>query len=118
MKPAFATLITVLVWTHLSGGQTINDPARIEVYITPYENSTGPAILVDAFSKGLAASSESEFLETISKMRKSWDTLKFPEIPVIERVRKEGNAIPDLTKIYPGVGLKKTSEWEARNREV
>jgi hypothetical protein len=60
-------------------GQTITDPAHIEVYVTPYYNSKGPTIEVGPFSKGLASKSESEFVATIEKMKKSWDTLNFAE---------------------------------------
>ena len=60
-------------------GQTINDPAQIEIYVTPYYNSKGPTIDVGRFSSGLAAKSESDFVATISKMKQSWDTLNFAE---------------------------------------
>jgi hypothetical protein len=63
----------------LAGGQTITEPARIEVYVTPYYNSAGPAIDVGPFSSGLAAKNEPVFVATISKMKKAWDTLNFPE---------------------------------------
>jgi hypothetical protein len=63
----------------LASAQTISDPAHIEVYITPYYNSKGPTIEVGPFSSGLAAKSEPEFLATIAKMKKSWETLNFPE---------------------------------------
>jgi len=63
----------------LAGGQVINDPARIEVYVTPYYNSKGPVIDVTPFSSGLASKNESEFVATIAKMKRSWDTLNFPE---------------------------------------
>ena len=63
----------------LVAGQTISDPAHIEVYVTPYYNSKGPVIDVGPFSRGLAAKSEPEFVATISKMKQSWDTLDFPE---------------------------------------
>src|SRR4029450_1176052 len=63
----------------LAAGQTINDPAHIDVYVTPFYNSKGPVIEVGRFSNGLAAKSESEFVATISKMKKSWDTLNFAE---------------------------------------
>jgi hypothetical protein len=63
-------------------GQTINDPARIEIYVTPYYNSKGPVIDVGRFSSGLAAKGESEFVATISKMKQSWVTLNFPEVYV------------------------------------
>jgi hypothetical protein len=60
-------------------GQTITDPAHIEVYVTPYYNSKGPTIDVGPFSSGLAAKNESEFIATILKMKQSWDTLNFAE---------------------------------------
>ena len=63
----------------LASAQTISDPAHIEVYITPYYNSKGRTIDVGSFSSGLAAKNEPEFLATIAKMQKSWDTLNFPE---------------------------------------
>src|SRR5216117_1831723 len=72
-------VIAFLGCADLAAGQVINDPARIEIYVTPYYNSKGPAIEVGRFSSGLAAKSESEFLATISKMQQSWDTLNFPE---------------------------------------
>ncbi len=59
--------------------QGVSDPSHIEVYITPYYNSTGPAIEVGPFSKGLAAKSEPEFAATIAKMKQSWNELRFPE---------------------------------------
>jgi hypothetical protein len=37
---------------------------------------------------------------------------------IIDTVRKEGEALPDLSEIYPGVILKNKSEWEAGNKEV
>jgi hypothetical protein len=73
-------LIVLLVGcAGLAVGQTINDPAHIEVYVTPYYNSKGPEINVGPFSKGLAATDESEFVATISKMKQSWENLNFVE---------------------------------------
>ena len=66
-------LIALLVGcAGIAVGQTITDPAHIEVYITPYYNSKGPAVDVGPFSSGLAAKSETEFVATIAKMKKSW----------------------------------------------
>src|SRR4051812_44278535 len=62
--------------------QGVADPSHIEVYITPYYNSTGPVIDVGPFSKGLAAKAEPEFLATIAKMKQSWSELRFPEVYV------------------------------------
>jgi hypothetical protein len=74
--------IVILVFVACIGiatGQTITDPAHMDVYITPYYNSKGPIIEVGPFSSGLAAKNEPEFVATIAKMKKSWDTLNFAE---------------------------------------
>ena len=75
-------LVVALAVTQPLVGQTITDPARIEVYITPFYNSKGPAIEVGPWSKGLSAKSEPEFVAAISKMKQSWNTLRFPEMYV------------------------------------
>ena len=75
-------LIALVVFVGCAGlvrGQTITDPAHIDVYITPYYNSKGPTIDVGPFSSGLAAKNEPDFVATIAKMKKSWDTLNFAE---------------------------------------
>src|SRR6476469_9414060 len=79
MKINPMTLLVLIGCADLAASQTISDPAHIEVYITPYYNSKGPAIEVGPFSSGLAAKNESEFAATIAKMKKSWDTLNFAE---------------------------------------
>jgi hypothetical protein len=58
------------------------DPARIDVYITPFYNANGPTVEVGQFSKGLASKSEAEFVATIQKMKQSWNELRFPELYV------------------------------------
>ena len=79
MKLNPIALLVFIGCAGLAAGQTITDPAHIEVYVTPYYNSKGPAIDVGPFSSGLAAKSEPEFVATIAKMKKSWDTLNFAE---------------------------------------
>jgi hypothetical protein len=79
MKLNLIRLLVLIGCAGLAVGQTITDPAHIEVYVTPYYNSKGPVIDVGPFSSGLAAKNESEFVVTITKMKKSWDTLNFPE---------------------------------------
>jgi hypothetical protein len=79
MKLKPIALLVFIGCAGLAVGQTINDPAHIEVYVTPFYNSKGPAIEVGPFSSGLAAKNESEFVATIAKMKKSWDTLNFAE---------------------------------------
>jgi hypothetical protein len=82
MKHNLIVILVVVVCSGFVAGQTITDPARIDVYITPYYNSKGPVVEVGPFSSGLAAKSEPEFLATISKMKQSWDSLTFPEVYV------------------------------------
>jgi hypothetical protein len=82
MKNWFQFLVVIFAFAYPAVGQTINDPARIEVYITPFYNSKGPAIEVGSWSQGLSAKSEPELVATISKMKESWNTLRFPEMYV------------------------------------
>jgi hypothetical protein len=79
MKLKLIALLVFIDCAGMAAGQTITDPAHIEVYVTPYYNSKGPSIDVGPFSSGLAAKSEPEFVATIAKMKKSWDTLNFAE---------------------------------------
>src|SRR5882724_9901347 len=194
MKLNPIALLVFLGCAGLAAGQTITDPAHIEVYVTPYYNSKGPAIDVGPFSSGLAAKSETEFVATIAKMKKSWDTLNFAEtyvaairlydlgfrkesiywfysaqyrgrlfaslidrekmgsmgdpgfelfqaqnafqqlvgpyingyafgdidqlVPIIEKVQKKWNTVPDPTKSYPNVKFKPKSEWAVRNKAL
>jgi hypothetical protein len=62
----------------LPGGE----PTPIAIYITPYYNSSGPAVEVGPFSKGLASKDEHTFVATILKMKSAWSTLSFPELYV------------------------------------
>lgn len=62
--------------------QVTGDPARIEVYITPFYNSKGPTAEASPFSTGLATKNEPEFVATIKRMKQSWNGLRFPEVYV------------------------------------
>jgi hypothetical protein len=194
---ASSLVLALLASADLAVGQamkTMNNPAHIDVYVTPYYNSAGPTIDVGPFSKGLGSGSEAEFVTTVSKMKGSWNNLKFPEMYVgairlydrgfrneavywfysaqyrgrlltslldegrigtigdpgfelaqaenafqqlvgqyingyafghiddlariIQRVQKEGKAIPDLNRVYPGVNFKNRSQWGTLNQEL
>jgi hypothetical protein len=58
------------------------NPSHIDVYVTPYYDSKGPAVKVGRFSSGLASAKEDAFLTTIAEMKKDWDRLTFPEVYV------------------------------------
>ena len=79
MKLNPIALLVFISFAGLATAQTITDPAHIEVYVTPYYNSKGPTVEVGPFSSALAAKNEPEFVATIAKMKKSWDTLNFAE---------------------------------------
>jgi len=79
MKLNLITLSVLIACAGFAAGQTITDPAHIEVYITPYYNSKGPTVDVGPFSSGLAAKNEPDFVATIERMKKSWNTLNFVE---------------------------------------
>jgi hypothetical protein len=70
MKLKLIALLVFIGWAGLVAGQTITDPAHIEVYVTPYYNSKGPTIDVGPFSSGLAAKNEPEFIATIPENEK------------------------------------------------
>ena len=48
----------------------------------PCYNSVGPVIKVGRFSSGLASTNETEFVATITKMKKDWERLSFSEVYV------------------------------------
>ena len=58
------------------------DYSHVDVYIMPCYNSVGPVIKVGRFSSGLASTNETEFVATITKMKKDWERLSFSEVYV------------------------------------
>ena len=54
----------------LKAAQPEIDPSHIDVYVTPYYDSKGPAISIGRFSSGLASGKEDDFLATIAAMKK------------------------------------------------
>src|SRR6266542_1117513 len=66
----------------LEATESVRDASHIDVYVTPYYNSKSRSVSVGRFSSGLASVKEDEFLATITKMKKEWDRLTFPELYV------------------------------------
>jgi hypothetical protein len=56
-----------------------DDPGRIDVYVTPYYDSSGPIVRVGRYSDGLASPDEKRFVDTILQMKKRWSELTFME---------------------------------------
>src|SRR5438093_13478016 len=81
MKKLLLVLCAVSVASFpLGAAQQVSGAAHIDVYVTPYYTSKGPSVSVGRFSSGLASAKEDEFLVTITKMKKDWDQLTFPEL--------------------------------------
>src|SRR6266516_1348998 len=81
-KLLFALYVASVAWFSLEAAESVKDASQIDVYVTPYYNSKGPAVSVGRFSSGLASAKEDEFLATINRMKKDWDQLTFPELYV------------------------------------
>lgn len=81
-KLLFALYVASVAWFPLEAAESVSDASHIDVYVTPYYNSKGPSVSVGRFSSGLASAKEDEFLVTITKMKKDWDQLTFPELYV------------------------------------
>lgn len=77
-------VVGLLFFVCLSGAiaEPEMDPARMDIYVTPYYNSQGPDIQVGQFSAGLAAEDEKAFVATIAEMKTRWQELSFPELYV------------------------------------
>src|SRR6266513_206809 len=83
MKELLLVLCAATVaWLSLEAAQPVSDASHIDVYVTPYYNSKGPSVSVGRFSSGLASAKGDEFLATITKMKRAWDQLTFPELYV------------------------------------
>jgi hypothetical protein len=58
------------------------DAGRIDAYVTPYYNSSGPMVRVGSYSMGLASKSRCEFVATIAHMKQRWAQLTFMQLYV------------------------------------
>ncbi len=58
------------------------DAGRIEAYVTPFYDSSGPVINIGKYSTGLAAKAPGEFVATIVRMKNQWNDLNFIELYV------------------------------------
>ena len=76
MKLNLIALLVFIGRVGLAAGLTMTDPAATSRFTSRRTTiPEGPAIDVGPFSSGLAAKNETEFVATISRMKKSWDTL-------------------------------------------
>lgn len=81
MKKTLIALLLTAAWTSMAQMPEI-DPARIDVYITPYYNSDGPQINVGKHSEGLKSNDDATFVKTIHAMKAEWAKLTAEEMYV------------------------------------
>ncbi|MGA8535379.1 MAG: hypothetical protein WB615_14825 [Candidatus Tumulicola sp.] len=59
-----------------------DDPSRIDAYVTPYYDSSGPVVRIGQYSAGLASKNQGTFVATIRAMKRQWSRLDFLELYV------------------------------------
>lgn len=59
-----------------------DDPGRIDVYVTPYYNSSGPVVRIGSYSAGLASKNPATVVATLVQMKRHWYQLNFLELYV------------------------------------
>ena len=77
----FAGLVIASMFS-LASPVLADDPGRIDAYVTPYYNSTGPIIRIGKYSVGLASKNQGQFVATILQMKEQWSRLSFIELYV------------------------------------
>lgn len=82
MKILRGALLGALWWAALARAAIADDPGRIDAYVTPYYNSSGPVVTIGKFSTGLASKNAAAFVATIRRMKQEWNALSFVELYV------------------------------------
>lgn len=80
-------LVSSILWAAVllfaGTAQTVDNPATIPVYVTPFYDSKGPKIEVGEFSAGLASKDETTVVKTVRSMRQHWNRLSFESMYVV-----------------------------------
>jgi hypothetical protein len=76
-----ATLL-VAALSALGAPALADDPGRIDAYVTPYYNSSGPVVRIGTYSAGLSSKNQTTFVTTIRQMKQRWNQLNFLELYV------------------------------------
>ncbi|MBV8067364.1 MAG: hypothetical protein JO113_05270 [Candidatus Eremiobacteraeota bacterium] len=82
MKYGRLAALTVTIALSASTAALASDPGRIDAYVTPYYNFSGPDVKVGKYSGGLASSNQATFVATILQMKQRWMQLTFAELYV------------------------------------
>ncbi len=59
-----------------------DDPGRINAYVTPYYDSSGPVVRIGSYSAGLASKNQTTVVATLLQMKRRWNQLNFLELYV------------------------------------
>lgn len=76
------TAASAIAMALFSSPASASDAGRIDAYVTPYYNSSGPVVAVGAYSKGLASNDRAAFVATVHQMKRHWNQLTFLQLYV------------------------------------
>jgi hypothetical protein len=76
------TALLVAALCALGAPALADDPGRIDAYVTPYYNSSGPVVRIGTYSAGLASNNQATVVATIRQMKRRWSQLDFLELYV------------------------------------
>jgi hypothetical protein len=79
LKTIVVTLVALACALAFAQEARADDPGRIDAYVSPYYDSSGPIIRIGEYSSGLASKNRQVFVATILRMKKSWGRLSFLE---------------------------------------
>lgn len=79
MKTLAVSLVAIAAVLRLGVVARAGDPGRIDAYVTPYYDSSGPIVRAGTYSSGLASNDRQELVATVLRMKKSWRLLTFAE---------------------------------------
>lgn len=80
MMRGIRPLLLVAVLFAFAAPALADDPGRIDAYVTPYYNSTGPVVHVGTYSAGLASNNPATVVATATQMKRRWNELDFLEL--------------------------------------
>lgn len=82
MRLIIAALLAVAGSLGIVRAALADDPGRVDAYVTPYYNSSGPVIRIGKYSGGLASKNPKTLVATVRTMKKKWTGLSFVELYV------------------------------------
>jgi hypothetical protein len=82
LRLVIAALLAVAGPFGLVRAALADDPGRVDAYVTPYYDSSGPVIRIGKYSAGLASKNPKTLVATVQAMKKEWTGLSFVKLYV------------------------------------